>query len=139
VLKEEVCVFAGDRYALTLWFCADASSQICDESQPAWQTVLRHFPRGDAGNAAASRQSREERAQAESVAGAVRALSASELCALASQAGVAIGGVGASQEGDALEGSEWWNAVATHPTLTPSERVRGRGAVEADVISILNR
>ena len=53
--------------------------------------------------------------------------------------GVALGAVGAPQDGDAAEGSEWWETVATHPTLTPSERVRGRGAVEDDVIAILTK
>ena len=88
---------------------------------------------------AGSEQSAEERAQAEAVARAVRALSGRELCDLASQAGVAIGAVGTPQADDAAEGTEWWETVATHPTLTPSERVRGREQVEADVIRILNQ
>ena len=99
--------------------------------------MLAHFPRD--GASGGSEPSAEEHAQAEAVSAAVRALSGRELCDLASQAGVAIGGVGTPQDDDAAEGTEWWEAVATHPTLTPSERVRSRVKVEADVIRILNR
>ena len=127
----------GDRYALTLWLVSSSNSQICDETQPAWKTVLAHFPRN--GASGDSEPSAEARAQAEAIIAAVRALSGRELCELASQAGVAIGAVGTPQDDDAVEGTEWWDAVATHPTLTPSERVRGRENVEADVICILNR
>ena len=38
----------GDRYALTLWLVSGSGSQICDTAQPAWQTVLAHFPRDEA-------------------------------------------------------------------------------------------
>lgn len=125
----------GDRYAMTLWFVSDDSGRICDNSGPAWQVVLDHFPR-DGGRGLSKPP---PTAQAEAVAGAVAALSGRELCDLASQAGVAIGAVGVPQSGDAAEGSEWWDTVATHPTLTPSERVRSRGAVEGDVTAILTK
>lgn len=128
----------GDRYALTLWLVSGCQSQICDESQPAWQTVLAHFPRGDPIKDG-TKPSTTQRVQAEAVASAVRALSGRELCDLASQAGVAIGAVGTPQDNDAAEGTDWWEAVVTHPTLPPSERVRGREQVEKDIIQILNR
>lgn len=123
----------GDRFALTLWLVSDSASQICDESQPAWKTVLAHFPRGG------DEHSAKQRADTEAVAAAVRALSARELCDIASQAGIAIGAVGTPHPDDAAEGTDWWNAVATHPTLVPSERVRAREQVEVEVIQILNR
>ena len=66
---------------------SDAAASICDESEPAWQTVLSHFPRGGEGGSAA-----EAAAQREQMRAAVAALPAAELVELAAQAGVAVEG-----------------------------------------------
>ena len=55
----------------------------------------------------------------EAIVEAVTALSDRELLDLATQAGVAIGGVGVG--GGEEQGTRWWAAVALHPKLPPSQ------------------